>query len=690
MSEHNTGKNVGALPAEVNSSCGQTSESPQCSTSDDPSFEPVAPSDLEKPAGKEGDVGTGCSASAVVDSAKAAEEKAAAENAAAENAAEIALKAAERERRRVARSASRAALKVSTIDSKQKLCGVLIPVFSLRREGDLGIGDTQAVRDAVEFCARNNMAVLQVLPINETSGDNSPYNAISSAALEPALCAVSPQNIPGLNEDDYKRIVEESRLSELDQDSVHYPMVKRLKLDLLRAAWKNFRLELSSPDEQVRAFQQFQKDEIEWLPPYTLYRALIDVHDGNGCWTQWEPALQNYESALEWLNASVDKEKLEDDRQFRAFVQWLAFKQWRELRLFADARGVKLMGDIPFGVSRFSADVWHERELFDLEWSGGAPPEPFFQADEFTRKWGQNWGIPLYKWAAHKESNYRWWRQRVRCLTDVFHYFRIDHVLGFFRMYSFPWIPERNAEFVNLAEEEAAVLTKGRLPQFLPRADEPEENADLNEDDGEALLLMIMEASGKNGVVAEDLGMVPDYVRPLLHELGIPGFAIPIFERHEEDRSFKSKDELHPISLVTYGTHDHWPLAMFYDDLVARWHGPDGHEAWLDVQRLMRFLELEEEDPPIEFTDELHAAFMRTLLETHCWLAVNMISDLLGTREQFNAPGVSSGLNWSRRLEMTLPEFEKDARYSGKISMLSDLIKETGRLAHERATGTIR
>jgi 4-alpha-glucanotransferase len=600
------------------------------------------------------------------------------------------LKVAQRKAKRAAKSVERIASRRSTINPDEKLCGVLVPAFSIRREGDLGIGDTAAVREAVDFCERSKMAVLQLLPINETSGDNSPYNAISSVALEPSLCTVDPQSIPGLAEAEFNRLVEASGILALDQSSVHYPVVKKLKLDLLRSGWNNFRSKLSSQDAAVQEFKQFESANSEWLPPYTLYRTLIEYHAGNGCWTQWEPLLQDYKSAENWLKTAPGKEELEDDRRFRAFVQWLAFKQWKETRQYADKRHVRLMGDIPFGVSRFSADVWHERELFDLEWSGGAPPEPFFQADEFTRKWGQNWGIPLYDWPAHEKSNYAWWRQRVRCLTDVFHYFRIDHVLGFFRVYSFPWIPERNAEFVSLTEEEASALTKGRLPQFLPREDEPEENADLNEADGEALLQMIVEASGINGVVAEDLGMVPDYVRPLLHELGIPGFAIPIFERNEEDRSFKKKDELHPCSLVTYGTHDHWPLAMFYDDLVERWHGPNGHEAWLDVQRLMRFLELDDNDPPIEFTTELHAAFMKTLLETPCWLAVNMISDLFGTREQFNAPGVSSGLNWSRRLEMTLTEFEKDERYSGKIRMLSNLIEETGRVARQRAVGTTK
>lgn len=572
------------------------------------------------------------------------------------------------------------------IDVDEKMCGLLVPVFALVRPGDLGIGDTWAVRDAVDFCARHGLSVLQVLPINETGGDHSPYNAISSVALDPVLLTVQPDTVPGLKTADFDRLQQESGFLQLDRSSVHYKVVKRLKLDLLRCGWENFRAGLeagSGSDEQD--FLAFEVAHAEWLEPYTLFRTLVEIHGGNACWPQWKEEYQSPESADAALASHPDAGRLADDRRFRAFVQWLAFRQWTGLRRFADSRQVRLFGDIPFGVSRYSCDVWAQRELFDLDWSGGAPPEPLFQADDFTRKWGQNWGIPLYRWEAHEADNYRWWRRRVERLTDVFHYFRIDHVLGFFRVYAFPWIPERNWEFRDLSEEEAEELCDGRLPRFIPRPDYPEELGELNAEFGKRILEVIMDAAGENDVVAEDLGAVPDYVRPLLHELGIPGFAIPIFERNEEDRSFKDKSELHPLSVATYGTHDHMPLALYYEDLVSRWLGPDGHEAWLELNRLMRFLGRTENEPPREFTDELARDFMRALLESPCWLAVNMVSDMLGTREQFNAPGVSSDENWSRRLEKPLDAYRDDSRYAAKIQWLAELISETGRLPGVKA-----
>jgi 4-alpha-glucanotransferase len=146
--------------------------------------------------------------------------------------------------------------------------------------------------------------------------------------------------------------------------------------------------------------------------------------------------------ARAWSLTSAPRPKrLADKQRFYSYVQWVAFSQWRRVRAHADSSAVELMGDIPFGVSRYSADVWCNPQLFDLQWSGGAPPEKFFQSDPFTCQWGQNWGIPLYNWANHEKSNYAFWQRRVKQIASIFHYFRIDHVLGFFRVYSFPWIP---------------------------------------------------------------------------------------------------------------------------------------------------------------------------------------------------------------------------------------------------------
>lgn len=560
-----------------------------------------------------------------------------------------------------------------TINAAQRLAGLLVPVFALRRNGDLGIGDTLAVREAIHFCVENKITVLQLLPINETGGDNSPYNAISSVALDPALLTVEPGIIPWLSPSDYHRIADPEIVAALAIGAVQYRQVKPLKLELLDAAFKTF---LLSPE--LSEFEQFEKKEASWLTSYSLFRALLDYYKGNPCWTQWAPEHQSQIKAESWLQKKGKTWQLR--RRFHAFVQWIAFQQWGDLREEADRKKVQLMGDIPFGVSRYSADVWAHRELFDLEWSGGAPPEKFFQGEKFTSQWGQNWGIPLYHWKANEAEDFRWWRQRVQKTSEIFNLFRIDHVLGFFRIYSFPWLPERNLEFVDLTPEEAKAKTGGRLPQFLPGPDEPEDSAQVNAAQGERLLSIILEAAGKTGVVAEDLGVVPNYVRPLLQRLGIPGFSIPFFERNESTREFVDPQTYPPLSLATYATHDHSPLKVLYEELVHRWVRPEGHEAWLELNRILKFAGMEGKYPDPDFRKDLHEALLRVLMESPSWLAVLLLPDLLGTAERYNEPGSAADSNWSQRLASPLSTFETHPKFGPRLKFFRKLVRQSGRI----------
>ncbi|CAN5393119.1 4-alpha-glucanotransferase [soil metagenome] len=567
---------------------------------------------------------------------------------------------------------------MTQIDQDKKAAGLLLPVFALRRKGDLGIGDTLCVEDAIDFLSRHNLGVLQILPVNETGGDNSPYNALSSIALDPLYVSLVPDLVPGLSADILTSQVSSELAQKLSQGPVQYSVVRKLKLDLLFAAFENF-------DKTDKVFAQFCTEQSDWLADYALFRSLVDKFDGNACWTNWPLEQSTLAKTKEWLLKSPEAKQIALKQSFYSYVQWVAFSQWGRVRVHADNNSVELMGDIPFGVSRYSADVWCNPQLFDLKWSGGAPPEKFFQSDLFTCQWGQNWGIPLYHWPSHEKTNYAFWQRRVKQVASIFHYFRIDHVLGFFRVYSFPWIPERNHEFIDLTELEAKKLTGGELPRFMARPDTPLKNARLNNDQGEKLLKMILAAAPNSGVVAEDLGMVPDYVRPCLQKLHIPGFTIPIFERVEKDQSFKPKETHEKLSLVTYGTHDHQPIRNFYEGLCQWWHGKDGHQGWLEVQRLMVFLGMDEDSPPEHFTPELHKRMIEVLMECPSWLAVLMISDLFGVSQRFNEPGISGDSNWSQRLDRTLAEYEADPQYAQAIKWLDQAVIANSRQAKKVA-----
>ena len=256
--------------------------------------------------------------------------------------------------------------------------------------------------------------------------------------------------------------------------------------------------------------------------------------------------------------------------------------------------------------SRSSADVWANRALFDLDWSGGAPPDKVFKVDPFTEKWGQNSGIPNYRWDELRRRNFEWWRTRVGNIRKVFHLYRIDHVLGFFRIYSFPWTPDRNAEFLPLTEAEAAAKTGGRLPGFQPFPDDTSQHKTANQAQGEEILRVVLEASGETTVIAEDLGVVPDYVPPTLQKLGIPGFRIPnLFRDH--DGTYSDPQKYPRLSLAQPATHDHPPLAATWAECWQHIDaGKDVETNRRELRLMMAFAGMSNGEPLREFLDRHH------------------------------------------------------------------------------------
>ena len=332
------------------------------------------------------------------------------------------------------------------------------------------------------------------------------------------------------------------------------------------------------------------------------------------------------------------------------------------------------MGDIPLGVSYYSADYFAHSELFETGWYGGAPPEPYFKDDPFTQKWGQNWGIPVYDWRAMQRDNFAWWRQRVGGVRDLFHVFRIDHILGFYRIYSFPWRPERNAEFLPLTREEARERTGGRLPQFKPRDDEGWEDREANRREGEALLHMVLEAAGDTRLIGEDLGTVPDYVRPNLTALGIAGFKIPIWEPDHHTGGLLSGAEYDRLSLATFGTHDHEPLRALW----GRWYStpPEGHH---ELRRLSQFAGLHHDPHPPPFDANIHGELLEALFRSNSWVAVCMITDLLAREERFNVPGTAAESNWSQRMHLTVETLEEQRLHRELAEGLRAMLQRSGR-----------
>jgi 4-alpha-glucanotransferase len=559
----------------------------------------------------------------------------------------------------------------------QKIAGVLTPLFALRTEKDLGIGDLEALRQFIDWAARIGFKLVQLLPINEVGGDHSPYNAISAVALEPTTLHLAPGSPDDLTQEDFDEVMKRFDLGKLRKGAVKHDRVRRLKMALLEKAYAHF----SRRNERASAFDAFCETEAEWLNGYAFFRALMEENGGRETWDRWREEHRRAESARDWLSEQPTEvqQRFSERESFFKYVQWVAFDQWGAMRAYAEERGVALMGDIPFGVNLYSADVYSRRDEFAIDWSGGAPPEPYFKDDKFTQKWGQNWGIPLYRWDVMRTRNLDWWRWRVRGVRKIFHAFRIDHVMGFYRIYAFPWRPALNAEMRPLSWEEMRERTGGVFPQFYPRDDSTWENCEANRREGEDYLRVVLEESGDTRVAGEDLGTVPDYVRPSLRSLGVAGFKIPQWENYPDGRGISGGD-YQRLSVATYATHDHKPVRSLWEDAFEK-ASPDSEQARHDLAKIAEFAALPTPGTGSDYDRDFYAPIMEALFRCESWIALVMITDLLARKDRFNVPGTAVSSNWSRRMSKTVKELQQSRSVRKRMRLIRELLEKTGRLS---------
>ena len=551
--------------------------------------------------------------------------------------------------------------------ASERLTGVLLPLFSLRREGDGGIGDLAALEEWINWAADHEVGFLQLLPVNALlEGDApSPYSAISSVALEPLYLALErvpgmPLPLPPYQDDLPPRQLPGGR------NLTDYARVRTYKRELLHQAWHNF-CESDQFADQREEFDRWVAAEGRWLEDFAVFKVCC-IAFRTSEWWNWP--MQNTDVIRR--SVMMGGSTLEQMR-YQQWLQWLCAGQWRRARELADARGVLLMGDVPIGVSVASSDVFFERHLFDMNWSGGAPAEGNFAEDPFTAKWGQNWGIPLYRWDVMASDGFAWWRRRIGKLAEIFSMYRIDHVLGFYRIYAFPWMPDRNDEFLNLSPDEAAARCGGRRPGFRPRGDWTWADRRANLMQGDYLLSQLLKAAPGVRVIGEDLGCVPDYVRPDLSRLRIAGFMIPHWEV-SADRITPGA-AYNPCSFATYATHDFPPLCHDWNEWYG--HVAAAEEARRDIHlpsdRLREKLRVGRECSRVlgwladyagrdkadfmrgwnsEIKDELY----RALFACRSSYAALMWTELFDCPVRLNTPGTEGGTNWRPRMPFTAAE----------------------------------
>lgn len=309
----------------------------------------------------------------------------------------------------------------------RKLAGTLVPVFSLRTRKSAGIGDFGDLKTMIDFVASTGQKVLQLLPINDTTithtwTDSYPYSCISVFAIHPQYANLHA--LPELKDAKARAEAEKTRAELNALDKIDYEKVNDFKINYLRQIF-NQEGEKMMKTAEYKAF--FQDTEL-WLVPYAQYSYLRDKN-GTADFNQW-PDHQVWDEA-ERKALADPKTAAYKNVAFFYFVQFVLDRQMQEAHEHAKAKGVILKGDIPIGVNRNGCDVWTEPKYFNLNGQAGAPP------DDFSVN-GQNWGFPTYNWFEMLKDGCQWWNRRFQNMARYFDAYRIDHVLGFFRIWEIP------------------------------------------------------------------------------------------------------------------------------------------------------------------------------------------------------------------------------------------------------------
>lgn len=308
-----------------------------------------------------------------------------------------------------------------------KGAGVAIPVFSIRTQKGLGTGEFQDIKKMVDWAAQTGLRMVQILPVNDTSAtgtwkDSYPYSGISVFALHPLYLNI--EQVGSLNEKD-QAAYDQLRIKLNALPDVDYDQVMRAKLRFARILFDDDNQNFLKTD----AFKAFFKEHSGWLRPFAVFCYLRDLSKTAN--------FQDWDAAYTYSPDLVNKLTAEHSASFKevAFHYYLQFHldhQLREATAYARKNGVVLKGDLPIGIFRESADAWVAPELYNMDGQAGAPP------DDFAVN-GQNWGFPTYNWEQMAEDGYDWWKRRFRHMAHYFDAFRIDHILGFFRIWEIPY-----------------------------------------------------------------------------------------------------------------------------------------------------------------------------------------------------------------------------------------------------------
>lgn len=305
--------------------------------------------------------------------------------------------------------------------------GVSVPVFSLRSKNSFGVGEFTDIKLLVDWAAKTGMKLVQLLPVNDTTAthswtDSYPYAAISAFALHPIY--VNLDKVAGKKFADLIKPLKKKQKQLNELAAVEYEEVMKFKLSVMKELYTLQKEDFLANED----FKQFFENNKHWLVPYAAFSYLRDKNNTSD-FSQWKLYSTYDESAIEKYVAP--KAKHYDAIALNYFIQYHLHLQLKDATEYAHKNGIIVKGDIPIGIYRFSCDAWVNPALYNMDMQAGAPPDDFATS-------GQNWGFPTYNWKKMQEDGFAWWKQRFDEMSNYFDAFRIDHILGFFRIWSIP------------------------------------------------------------------------------------------------------------------------------------------------------------------------------------------------------------------------------------------------------------
>lgn len=514
--------------------------------------------------------------------------------------------------------------------------GVNVPLFSLRSSDSWGIGELPDVGPFVTWLARAGFDRLLLLPLGTMQhGETSPYSALSTLAIDPLYIALEAVpdfsragGIDALSPDGQAALADARAAA-----TVRHDLVRRVKDEALTLAFRSFVTdEWEQLTPRASDLAAYVARERWWLDDYALFQALSAAH-GRRSWREWPDALRDRDPrAIDDARRHFGRDVLE--HQYR---QWLAETQWQTARAAARTQAVEILGDLPFVAATDSPEVWAHLDEFRLDVSVGVPPDAFSPT-------GQDWGLPMYRWDVIQARGFGWLRQRSRRMAALYDGVRVDHVIGLYRTYGRP---------------------PGGEPFFSPG----EESDQIAQ--GHAVMSVLAESGLM--LIAEDLGVVPDFLRPSLAALGIPGCRVLRWERdwHAPGAPFLEPSSFPPVSAAMTGTHDTEPLAVWWAEL-----GEADRAALLALDGLAAFGPAGVGQP---WSPALRDAFLEVAYRAGSGDLFLPVQDLFGWHERVNVPGTVGPENWTWAMPWPVDRLIDRPDCQDRAAFLRDLALTTAR-----------